>query len=92
VHTSFKHIVSHLDDLKTAIHRISDVENMIREEEWKRLHTSSCNIYSALVYICLILIGLYVAYKLCNCLKRKVNCVNVSTHTNGSGNVVNINY
>ena len=56
---------------------------MIREQEWKRLHTSSHNMYSALVYICLILIGLYVAYKLYNCLKHKVNCVNASTGTNG---------
>jgi hypothetical protein len=57
LNTSFKHIVSHLDDLKIASHRISDVETMIREQEWKRLHTSSHNTYSALVYICLILIG-----------------------------------
>ena len=59
LNTSFKHIVSHLDDVKIASSRISDVENMIREQEWKRLHTSSHNTYSALVYICFILIGLY---------------------------------
>jgi hypothetical protein len=41
LNTSFKHIVSHLDDLKIGSHRISDVENMIREQEWKRLHISS---------------------------------------------------
>jgi hypothetical protein len=51
LNTSFKHIVSHLDDLKIASCRISDVENMIREQEWKRLLTSSHNTYSALVYI-----------------------------------------
>jgi hypothetical protein len=90
VHTSFKHIVSHLDDLKAAIHRISDVEKMIREHEWKRSHTSFHSVYCALVSVCLILIGLCVAYKLYNCLKRKVNCVNASTDTNGSGNV-NVN-
>jgi len=32
---SFKHIVPHLDDLKIASHRISEVENMIKEQEWK---------------------------------------------------------
>jgi len=30
LNTCFKHIVSNLDDLKIASHRISDVENMIR--------------------------------------------------------------
>jgi hypothetical protein len=90
LNTSFKHIVSHLDDLKIASHRISKVENMVREQEWKRMHTSSHNTYSGLVYICLILIGLCVLYKLYNCFKGKVNCVNAITDTNGSGNVVNI--
>jgi len=35
VNTSFKHVVSHLDDLNVASRRISDVENMIKEQEWK---------------------------------------------------------
>jgi hypothetical protein len=90
LNTSFKHNVSHLDDLKIASCRISDEENMIREQEWKRLHTSSHNMYSALVYICLILIGLYTLYKLYNCFKGKVSCVKAITDTNGSGNAVNI--
>jgi len=90
LNTSFKHIVSLLDDLKIASHRISDVENMIREQEWKRLHTSSHNTFSALVYICIILIWIYVLYKMCNCFKDKVSCVKAITDTNGSGNVVNI--
>jgi len=37
--SSFKHVVSHLDDLKIANRGISNVETMIREQEWKRLHT-----------------------------------------------------
>jgi hypothetical protein len=69
--------------------RISDVENMIREKEWKRLHTSSHNTYSALVYICLLLTGLCILHKLYNCFKGKVSCVNAITDTHGSGNVVN---
>jgi hypothetical protein len=79
-----------LDDLKIASRRISDVETMIREQEWKRLHTSTHNTYSALVYICLVLIGLNVLYKLYNCLKGKVSCVKAIADTNGSGNMVNI--
>ena len=85
--TSFKHIVFHLDDLQIASRGISDVENMIREQEWKRLHTSSHNMYSALVYLCLILIGLYILYKLYSCFKDKVSSVRAITDTNGSGNV-----
>ena len=33
LNTSLKHIVSHLDGLKIASRRISDVENMITEQE-----------------------------------------------------------
>ena len=88
--TSFKHVVSHFDDLKIASHRISDVETMIREQEWKRMHTSAHNTYSALIYIYLLFIGLYMLYKLYTCLKGKVNCVKSLTEANGSENVVNI--
>ena len=90
LNTSFKHVVTHLDDLKMASRRISEVETMIKEQEWKRLHASSHNTYSILVYICLLLIGLYILYKLYNCLKDKVNCVKSLTDSTGSGNVVNI--
>jgi hypothetical protein len=76
-----------MDDLKIASYRISDVENMIKEQEWKRLHASSHNTYSALVYICLVLIVLYVLYKLYNCLKGKISCAKAITDTNGSENV-----
>jgi hypothetical protein len=51
VNTSFKHVVSHLDDLKIASRRIADVEHMIRKQDWKQQHTSH-NTYSALVYVC----------------------------------------
>ena len=96
INASFKHVVSHLDDLKIASHRISDVENMMREQEWKRLHTTTHTTYSAFVYVCLILIVLYVLYKLYNCFKlyncckNKLPCVKALADANGSGNVVNI--
>ena len=90
LNTSFKHIISHLDDLKIASHRISDVETTIREQEWTRLHTSVHHTYSALVYICLLFIGLYILCKLYTCLKGKINCVKSRTDATGSGNVVNI--
>jgi hypothetical protein len=90
VNTSFKHVVSHLDDLKIASRRIDDVEHMIRDQEWKQLHTSSHNKYSALVYVCLLLLTLYVLYKLYTCFKYRAHCLKAITDTNGSGNIVNI--
>jgi hypothetical protein len=90
LNASFKHIVSHLDDLKVASHKISDVEHLLKEQEWKRLHSAFHNTYSVLVYFCLFAIGLYIFYKLYNCLRTKVNCVKAIADTNGSGNVVNI--
>ena len=51
LNTSFKHIVSHLDDLKIANRRISDVENMIREKERKRLHMSSQYLYCSCIHL-----------------------------------------
>ena len=83
-------MLSHLDDLKIASRRISDVETMIREQEWKRLHTSAHHTYSTHVYMCLLLIGLYTLYKLHSCLKCKTSCVKSLIDATGSGNVVNI--
>jgi len=96
MNTSFKHLVSHLDDLKIASHKISEVENLIKEQEWKRLHATTHTTYSTLVYICLTLIVLYVLYKLYHCYKlykcckRKVPGVPALPDSTGSGNVVNI--
>jgi hypothetical protein len=96
LNSSFKHVVSHLDDLKIASHKISEVESLIRESEWKRLHTSSHSTYSTLVYICVTLIVLYVLYKLyaCfklySCFKCKVSHKKAFGEAHDSGNIVNI--
>jgi hypothetical protein len=90
VNTSFHHIVSHLDDLKIARCRIADVENMIKEQEWKQLHASLHKTYSALTYVCLLLVSLYVMYRLYNCFRSRAHCIKAITDTNGSGNIVNI--
>jgi hypothetical protein len=79
---NFKHMVSHLDDLKRASHKISQVVHMVVEQEWKRLHSTSHNFYSVLVYICFLLIGLYVIYKLHNYLKGRIDCIKAITDTN----------
>jgi hypothetical protein len=85
LNTSFRHVVSHLEDLRIGNNKVSNVENIIEERKRKRLHTTSHNTYSALVYtrICLILKALYVIYKVYNYLKGKANCVKTITDTSG---------
>jgi hypothetical protein len=90
LNTNFKHIVSHLDDLNIASHKISEIERSIEEQEWERLHIIPNHSYSVLVYICFFLLGLYVIYKLYKCLRGKVECIKAITDTNRSGNIVNI--
>lgn len=90
LNASFKHIATHLDDLKVASHKVSEIEHSIREQEWKRWHTVSHNTYSVLVYVCLIAIGLYIMFKLYTCVKNKTKCIKGFTEAAGSGNVVNI--
>jgi hypothetical protein len=63
---------------------ITDVEHMIREQEWKQLHTYSQNTYSALFYVCLLLLSLYVLYNLYNCFENRTHCIKAITDTNGS--------
>ena len=76
--------------LNIASRRIANNEHMIREQEWKQLHTSSHNTYSVLVYVCLLLLTLYVLYKLYNCFKNRTHSIRTITDTNGSENTVNI--
>jgi glycopeptide antibiotics resistance protein len=62
LNTELKNILSHLNDLKVASHKVSDAQNIINEKEWKRVHSSSHNTYSVMLYICLVLIGVYTLY------------------------------
>lgn len=45
LNTNSKHIVSHLDDLNIASLKIAEVERIIMEQEWERLHTTSHDSY-----------------------------------------------
>jgi hypothetical protein len=90
LNASFRHIATHLDNLKVESHKVSEIEHLIKEQEWKRLHTISHNTYSILVYVCLIAVGLYIVFKLYTCVKSKAKCFKDFTDTAGSGNVVNI--
>jgi hypothetical protein len=100
----FKHIVSHLDDLKYASFKVSDLEKEVKEQEWKNKHLSSHVSYSVMVYIVLVLISLYALYKLykyvrgwwtgsggLKALTAPILEARASTGPGGLGNTVNIN-
>jgi hypothetical protein len=64
INFEFKHVASHLDDLKHASYKISELEKEINEQEWKNHQISKHATYSALVYILLSIMGIYALYKL----------------------------
>jgi hypothetical protein len=103
----FKHVASHLDDLKHASYKISELEKEITEQEWKNHQMSKHYAYSVIVYILISILAAYALYKLYQLYKYLRTCfspyrgmraltaplggVQTSTRTNGSGNTVNIN-
>lgn len=100
----FKHVVTNIDDLKLASFKISELENLLKKQEWKNAHMSSHATYSAFVYIIVEVIALYGFFKLYKIivyhLKRNKNLraiaaaatdhIGLPTDADGSGNVVNI--
>jgi hypothetical protein len=90
LNASFRHIVTHLDDLKLASHKVSEIEDLIRKNEGNRLHAASHTSHSLLVYACLIVLGLWLTFKLYACVRRKAKCFKNLAEATGAGNVVNI--
>jgi hypothetical protein len=100
VNIEFKQVASHLDDLKHASYKMSELEKEIEEQQWKNHQVIKHSTYSAIVYILLSLIIVYAVYKLYRYLRGRVaplrnlkalTDIQASTGTNGSGNIVNIN-
>jgi hypothetical protein len=52
LNASFKHIVSHFDDLNIASLRVSEVEKMIKKQEWRRLHTEDSTPFHKTSILC----------------------------------------
>jgi len=89
--TEFKHSVSYLNDLKVASHKVSDVKNRIKVQEWKRVHSGSHNTYSVMVYTCLVLIRVYTLYTpIYGCFKDNLDCIKAITNHQCSRNMINI--
>jgi hypothetical protein len=107
INFEFKHVASHLDDLRHASYKISELEKEINEQEWKNHQSSTHATYSTIVYIVLSILGIYVIYKLyklykylrerftptrgMQALTAPLREVQTSTRTDGTGNTVNIN-
>jgi hypothetical protein len=106
INLEFKHIASHIDDLKYASYKISELEEAIKEQEWKNNQTSKHAAYSAIVYILLSMMGMYILYKIrvykyirsrlaktpaLRAITAPLKEVQASARTDGHGNIVNIN-
>jgi hypothetical protein len=96
---NFKHVVSHVEDLKYASYRVSELERKIKESEWKHQHSQYHYTYSVSAYILVTLISMYGIYRLERFIFRRwprraimgpSENVELSTRSGGAGNVVNI--
>jgi hypothetical protein len=99
-----KPTVTHIEDLKYACYKISELEKLAEELEWKRKHFEYHNTYSILMYVAITIIILYGLYRFIKWLIAKwrngklLRGVTASTEqrlslpmgASGLGNVVNI--
>jgi hypothetical protein len=60
INLEFKHEASHLDDLKHASYKISELEKEINDQEWKNHQISKHNAYSVIVYVLISIFAVYV--------------------------------
>jgi hypothetical protein len=58
-----KPTVTHMEDLKYTSYRISVLEKLAAEQEWKRKHFEYHNTYSILMYVAITIIILYGLYR-----------------------------
>jgi hypothetical protein len=100
---NFKHVVSHVEGLKYASYRVSELERKIKQSEWKHQHSQYNYTYSVFPYILVTLISMYGIFRLGRFIFRlwprngtvraimgPSENVELSTRSGGAGNVVNI--
>jgi hypothetical protein len=101
----FKHIVNQVEDLKFASYKISELEKLAREHEWKSKYTGYHTTYSVLAYLFTSIVTIYGIYKLVRFIlpycKRSATLkaiaastteqFGLTTEASGRGNIVNIN-
>jgi hypothetical protein len=100
---NFKHAVSHVEDLKYASYKVSELEEKIKKNEWKHQHSQYHYTYSVFAYIFVNFISVYGIYRLGRFVLRRWSGnktvraimgssenVELSTKSSGAGNVDNI--
>ena len=60
----FQQTVSHADDLRHAGNKLRDLEKCILEHEWKEKHSVLHHGYSIVLYIFVVMVGLYIVVRL----------------------------
>jgi hypothetical protein len=94
----------HVEDLKYAILKVSELERKIKEQERKHKHGVYHKTYSTIAYISVTLIALYGIYKLGKSILKRwqvnktmraitgtISDISSSLKAGGSGNIANIN-
>jgi hypothetical protein len=66
--------ITHMEDLKYASYRISELEKLAVEQGWKRKHFQYHNTYSILMYVRITAIILYGLYQLTKWLITQTKC------------------
>jgi hypothetical protein len=66
-----RHIVTHMEDLKFASYKISELEKVAKEMEWKWKHIQYHKTYSALMHISITALILYGLYRLTNIIVKR---------------------
>jgi hypothetical protein len=56
--------IAHLDDLKYASKRVSDILEEMKEQDWKNSHTGYRNTHSVLLTFVIFIVSIYLLYKL----------------------------
>jgi hypothetical protein len=99
-----KPAVTYIEDLRYASYRISELQKLAAEQEWKRKHFEYHNSYSILMYVVISMLTLYGLYRIFRWVitrwknNRIIREITASTEQrlslpmgdSGSGNVVNI--
>lgn len=73
-----KPITNRLEDISISSHKISEVEQMIHEQEWKLHNNNNMSRVSVISYVCIVVISLILCLyicKKCGCLKYMYNNV-----------------
>jgi hypothetical protein len=61
---AYKKTVSHLDDLKYASKKVSDLLENMKEQEWKNSHVMYHDTHSVLLFLVMSVVLIYLLYKL----------------------------